>query len=54
MKFSYFDPDSTVRGYDTNVRLIDWFDSTGRRPAKGTAHLFNLSHFFVLLDLPSH
>jgi hypothetical protein len=54
MKLSHLDSDSTVGRYDTNVRLIDWFDLTGRSPAKGTAHLFNQSHFFVLLDLSSH
>jgi hypothetical protein len=54
MKFSHFDSDSTVARCDTNVRLIHWFDLTGRNPAKGTAHLFDQSHFLVLLDLPSH
>ena len=54
MKFSHFDSDATVARRDANVRLINWFDLTGWRPTKGTAHLLDQSHFFVLLDLPSH
>jgi hypothetical protein len=54
MKFSHFDPDSTVARCDVNVRFIRWFDLTGRSSVKATAHLFDQSYFFVLLDLPSH